>query len=1004
MSRYESSLVFKGMQARVGADVINAGLASAYQQAAHDGLDMRLVADSIESARERTSHQDDPFAMALSFQHRAASEPDQLLASVLVEASRSLRSETSKLFSRHLKKTGAGQDDRDWLAMLSTSIAAWDATAVRAVLSAKPKSRNLRDVAGAVRKSLPALVQNRWTLTVDMLEAMAEVDGISDVHRSIFLAWLGLVKLYFEGSMQRSRDLIDQAWSTHQNPEVASAQADYWLFLRRNWEARSILTSALSRWPEHSDLYRAMADVEIDEGDFLVAERWFALGEDSSSEGPIQLGNLAKRRIENGSYEGDDEPESLFERLVLISHDYRAINAAETSFTFYDNDDNESGLRWARKALEYDARIPFPHVALGIGLLHDDRESALASFKRAAEADSLKRGDVALEIGKRLSKADIHDEAVEWLHKAVTEADGMSILPMHRQELADVELKDDPEARRQVMVELLREVPDGQALFPLLDIADEASPETADRQYREVESIVDQVLKFYPRNALGNMAQVREDYSEAVSLYESALESDPDNPVVFRNLAGSLSGLGEWERAEKAVEDAFKIDGLEDLRDQHMASTHNLHGNSLFHEERYEESVKWYQQAAVADPTEPVYHGNLGGAHAAIKAPGKRKRSLRKAVRAYHNAVNAGGDEYRDQLETVTVLSEGAAAYGEGSLDWVPLMAPLRMDLGSSLVPHTADLDDELLPKVAELIDNLREKFIQILGVSVPPIRFREDLGLPDNAYRGFVFGEPLAYGTIDPDQRAVRGPGRDIEELGIEATTDLHPFTGEEIQWVDAIHAGSLTSDFDVWPVPFYAIFDLMGALLVDLKAFVGYEDTAGWLSDLGDHPIVGQFETVDSRAVLTRVLNGLVAEQVTIEPFAEICEVVASGLSRGASITEMTEHARSAPRVREGILGPQGKDMLHPLDPSILDLVRRGVAGDGDEPIIAMTPSDFQTFDRHFQELLDRGPIPTIVVADSDLRPHVRKLAEIKVPRINVVSTEEVDRHDAMLQGQPG
>ena len=60
---------------------------------------------------------------------------------------------------------------------------------------------------------------------------------------------------------------------------------------------------------------------------------------------------------------------------------------------------------------------------------------------------------------------------------------------------------------------------------------------------------------------LGNLAFEGGDAAEAVRMYESAIEADPEYPLVHANLASAYKKLGRYDDAVRAMRRASKLEG-----------------------------------------------------------------------------------------------------------------------------------------------------------------------------------------------------------------------------------------------------------------------------------------------------------------------------------------------------------------------------------------------------------------------------------------------------------
>lgn len=127
-------------------------------------------------------------------------------------------------------------------------------------------------------------------------------------------------------------------------------------------------------------------------------------------------------------------------------------------------------------------------------------------------------------------------------------------------------------------------------------------------------------------NALGILADLRQEFDEALGHYEHALADTPENPVVLNNLGYSRYLAADWEGAHQALRRALRIDpdydrawrnlGLVHIRQRNYddaldavrrsgteAEAYNDVGYVSMLEGRYSEAVEFFQKAMRLSPT-----------------------------------------------------------------------------------------------------------------------------------------------------------------------------------------------------------------------------------------------------------------------------------------------------------------------------------------------------------------------------------------------------------------
>lgn len=95
-----------------------------------------------------------------------------------------------------------------------------------------------------------------------------------------------------------------------------------------------------------------------------------------------------------------------------------------------------------------------------------------------------------------------------------------------------------------------------------------------------------------------NEAYERGDYEEAVQLYRSAIQQDPENPRLYFNLGNALAKTGDQDEAARAYEQYRSMTG--NPGDESLADYNQ--GRMLTDAENYEEALKYFREALKKNP------------------------------------------------------------------------------------------------------------------------------------------------------------------------------------------------------------------------------------------------------------------------------------------------------------------------------------------------------------------------------------------------------------------
>jgi flagellar biosynthesis protein FlhA len=323
---------------------------------------------------------------------------------------------------------------------------------------------------------------------------------------------------------------------------------------------------------------------------------------------------------------------------------------------------------------------------------------------------------------------------------------------------------------------------------------------------------------------------------------------------------------------------------------------------------------------------------------------------------------------------------------------------PLELEIGYRLI----GLADPT--RGGDLLDRLRavrHRVARDLGLIVPQVRIRDEIGLGPFDYRlkirGAVVGQGLAYAgrllAVPPAGFAPGTEGRD----GVD------PVTGQAAVWISA----------DGRDVAVAA-----GCRIIEASAVVaGHfgEIVLGHADELMTREQVGQFldraratspalvdEVVPGllrAGEVQQVLQGLLRERVSVRDQETILETLAVHATRTKEIDVLIERVRRslARRITQQYLNADGRLRVATLSRG-LDLKLGMIGGlDDTRPAAALGAEVARSLIRAVAsavtELIDGG-YPPIVLCSAEARPVLKDLTRVDLPRLVVLSQREIPR----------
>jgi Tfp pilus assembly protein PilF len=169
------------------------------------------------------------------------------------------------------------------------------------------------------------------------------------------------------------------------------------------------------------------------------------------------------------------------------------------------------------------------------------------------------------------------------------------------------------------------------------------------RQVDRAKELLDRYKQVSPPSGLalfllGQLAALRQDYTDAVRQYEAALVVDPQAGSVHYPLALAYQKLGNEESARRHLAlRGSREPGVPDALLQELkgittgARTHLLQGAQAMQAGDHEAAARQFRLAIEADPDDPTASLNLG---AALLAGGKVEEGIRELERALQLALD----------------------------------------------------------------------------------------------------------------------------------------------------------------------------------------------------------------------------------------------------------------------------------------------------------------------------------------------------------------------------
>jgi flagellar biosynthesis protein FlhA len=320
----------------------------------------------------------------------------------------------------------------------------------------------------------------------------------------------------------------------------------------------------------------------------------------------------------------------------------------------------------------------------------------------------------------------------------------------------------------------------------------------------------------------------------------------------------------------------------------------------------------------------------------------------------------------------------------------------LKIELGYGLLPL---INDARGYRLTDQIKSLRRQIAGDLGFVMPSVRILDNMQLGANEYRISVKEVEAGRGELMPGNLLVMDPRGDPIDLPGIATKE--PAFGLPAAWIDEDYREEASfRGFTIVDPATVLTTHLTEILKEHMPELLSYAETKKLIDDLpadtkklADDLIPQQV----SMPTVQRVLQGLLAERVSIRDLPTILEGIAEMAGRAATTMQMTEHvrARLARQLSRAATNAKSVMPLISLSPAWEQAFAESIIGQGEDRQLAMAPSKLQDFiqsvRRQFDGAAFDGETPVLLTSPS-VRPFVRSIIERFRPQTVVMSQAEV------------
>ena len=352
----------------------------------------------------------------------------------------------------------------------------------------------------------------------------------------------------------------------------------------------------------------------------------------------------------------------------------------------------------------------------------------------------------------------------------------------------------------------------------------------------------------------------------------------------------------------------------------------------------------------------------------------------------------------RELSVTMDAASLETASANKEELGWddVDQVDLVGLDIGYGLIPLVnVDAGGQLLSRVK----GVRKKLSAELGFLIQPIRIRDNLDLAPDVYHIVMNGVVRGKGEIKVGREMAINPGQVHGKL--EGTPTTEPAFGLEAVWIDP-------SQRDYARTLGYTVVDSATAIATHLNTLLrtnssellSHDETQQLLDKVAARAPKLIEDLVPGKlplATITRVLQNILDESVSVRDMRTIIEVLSTESARTQDADELTAAVR--PRlgrmIVQGLVEINDNLPVITLEPSLEQMLHNVLQQSSNSQSLVIEPQLaeglFKALAENTQQVENQG-LPAVLVVSPGIRPWLSKIIRHRITDLTVLSYSEI------------
>ncbi|MFK0570326.1 type III secretion system export apparatus subunit SctV [Endozoicomonas sp.] len=319
---------------------------------------------------------------------------------------------------------------------------------------------------------------------------------------------------------------------------------------------------------------------------------------------------------------------------------------------------------------------------------------------------------------------------------------------------------------------------------------------------------------------------------------------------------------------------------------------------------------------------------------------------------------------------------------------------PLIIDVPTSIQKNlnTSSLNEELL--------KVRKALYMDLGVPFPGIHLRFNDSMDENTYTILLQEVPVASGHFKPGFLFVRETNEHLDMLKIPYEIGDSFLPSLDSLWANESQRDKLErNNVNFMDSPKIMTYHLAHVLKKYAEDFVGIQETRYLLEKMEGTfaELIKEVQRLLPVNKITEIFQRLVSEDISIRNLRAILQSLVVWGHKEKEVVQLTEYVRSSLKRYISYKYSNGKNMLpvYLLDQDVEDTIRSGIRQTSAGSYLALDPSTSAQFVENVKHSVGKiGHLEhkPVLITSMDIRRYVRKLLELEVYDLAVLSHQEL------------